>query len=303
MSDTATCPGPLALEGEPPKAEVSEFTRNPEFLELSSVEDPTGKRRIKKRRRVPPWLRRLSGPALLLALWQCVTGLHLVSSEALSSPGAVISAAHQLWLTGVLQSDLIVSLYRVGWGLLIGVSIGLGVAVVAGFFRIGEDLIDSSMNMLRMVPVIALLPLIIIWIGIGEGAKVFLVALGSVFPIYMNTFSAIRGIDQKLIEAGRAFGLGRLGLIRRVLVPGALPGFLVGLRWALGGSWLLLFFAETVNASSGIGYLITQAESLSQTNVIILGVVLYGLLGLLGDIAVRLLERTLLGWRRGFEGT
>lgn len=272
-------------------------------LQRDEVEDPTGKRRTVKRRRVPAWLRRLTGPIVLLAAWQLLTGLHVVSPFELSSPGVVVSTAYHLWQNGTLQSNLLASIYRVLWGLLFGVSTGLVLAVIAGFFRFGEDLVDSSMNMLRMIPVIALLPLIIIWIGIGEEAKVFLVALGSVFPVYMNTFSAIRGVDQKLIEAGRAFGLGRLGLIRRVLIPGALPGFLVGLRWAIGGSWLLLFFAETVNANSGIGYLINSGEALSETNIIIMGVAIYGILGLVGDTLVRVLERTLLSWRRGFEGT
>jgi sulfonate transport system permease protein len=150
---------------------------------------------------------------------------------------------------------------------------------------------------------VALLPLVIVWMGIGEPAKIFLIAVGTAFPIYMNTFSAIRGVDDKLVEAGRAFGLGRLGLIRRVIIPGAVPGFLVGLRWSWGVAWLLLIFAEQVNASRGIGYLMTQAQSWNRTDMIIMGVVVYGLLGLLGDGLVRLLEATLLSWRRGFVGT
>jgi sulfonate transport system permease protein len=240
---------------------------------------------------------------LLLIGWQLVTGFHLVDRRALTSPGAVVRAAHELWQTGELPRNLTASLSRVWWGLLIGVAIGLVLAVVAGFFRFGEDLLDSSMNILRTVPVVALLPLVIVWMGIGEPAKIFLIAVGTAFPIYMNTFSAIRGVDDKLVEAGRAFGLGRLGLIRRVIIPGAVPGFLVGLRWSWGVAWLLLIFAEQVNASRGIGYLMTQAQSWNRTDMIIMGVVVYGLLGLLGDGLVRLLEATLLSWRRGFVGT
>jgi sulfonate transport system permease protein len=268
------------------------------------VEDPTGgRRRASHHLRVPAWARRLSGPLLLLIGWQLVTGLHLVDRRALTSPGAVVRAAHELWQTGELPRNLTASLSRVWWGLLIGVAIGLVLAVVAGFFRFGEDLLDSSMNILRTVPVVALLPLVIVWMGIGEPAKIFLIAVGTAFPIYMNTFSAIRGVDDKLVEAGRAFGLGRLGLIRRVIIPGAVPGFLVGLRWSWGVAWLLLIFAEQVNASRGIGYLMTQAQSWNRTDMIIMGVVVYGLLGLLGDGLVRLLEATLLSWRRGFVGT
>jgi sulfonate transport system permease protein len=271
---------------------------------VTALEDPTAGRRGRQRqRRIPSWVRRLSGPALLLICWQVVTGAGLVSSRSLSSPASVVRAANELWTTGELQRNLAASLYRVGWGLVAGVAVGLVIAVIAGFFRLGEDILDSSMNVLRTVPVVALLPLIIVWMGIGEPAKIFLIAVGTAFPVYINTFSAIRGIDVKLVEAGRAFGLGRLGLIRRVIVPGAFPGFLVGLRWSWGVSWLLLIFAEQVNASRGIGYLMTQAQSWNRTDMIIMGVVVYGLLGLLGDGLVRLLEATLLSWRRGFVGT
>jgi sulfonate transport system permease protein len=271
---------------------------------VTALEDPTtGRRGRHRQRRIPSWVRRLSGPALLLICWQVVTGAGLVSSRSLSSPASVVRAANELWTTGELQRNLAASLYRVGWGLVAGVAVGLVIAVIAGFFRLGEDILDSSMNVLRTVPVVALLPLIIVWMGIGEPAKIFLIAVGTAFPVYINTFSAIRGIDVKLVEAGRAFGLGRLGLIRRVIVPGAFPGFLVGLRWSWGVSWLLLIFAEQVNASRGIGYLMTQAQSWNRTDMIIMGVVVYGLLGLLGDGLVRLLEATLLSWRRGFVGT
>lgn len=268
------------------------------------VEDPTNGRRTANRRiAVPGWLRRLAGPVLLLAVWWVLTGFHLVGSRSLAGPEAVVRAAREMWTTGELERGLAASLARVGWGLAIGVAVGLALAILAGFFRLGEDLLDSTMNILRTIPVVALTPLIIVWLGIGEPAKIFLIAIGTAFPIYMNTFAAIRGVDNKLVEAGQAFGLGRLGLVRRVIVPGAVPGFLVGLRWSWGVAWLLLIFAEQVNASSGIGYLMTQAQSWNRTDVIIMGVVLYGVLGLLGDGIVRLLEATLLSWRRGFVGT
>jgi sulfonate transport system permease protein len=267
------------------------------------LEDPTGGRRTTgTRREVPPWVRRLSGPLLLYAVWQSITGAGLVSSRSLASPGAVIAAGREMWSTGDLGGALGVSLYRVGLGMAFGVAVGLTLAVVAGFFRAGEDVVDSSMNFLRTVPVIALLPLVIVWIGIGEPAKIFVIALGVVFPVYMNTFAGIRGVDARLVEAGRTFGLGRFGLIRRVIIPGALPGFLIGLRWSLGVAWLLLVFAEQVNADKGIGYLLTQAQSWNRTDVIVLCLVVYGGLGLLSDGLVRLLERSLLSWRRGFVG-
>jgi sulfonate transport system permease protein len=269
-----------------------------------AVEDPTRRpRAIRRRRRAPRWLRRLAGPLLIYVFWQTVTGFGLVNNRELASPGAVFRAAHQMWNSGELPNALAISLYRVGWGLLVGVTAGLLLAVVAGFFRAGEDVVDSAMNFLRTIPVIALLPLIIIWIGIGEEAKIFLIAVGVTFPIYMNTFAAIRGVDGKLVEAGQAYGLGRLGLIRRVILPGALPGFLVGLRWALGVAWLLLVFAEQVNTDRGIGYLLSQAQTWNRTDIIVLCLAIYGLLGLLSDALVRALERSLLSWRRSFTGT
>jgi sulfonate transport system permease protein len=252
--------------------------------------------------KTPAALVRFAGPLAILATWQLIAGFHLVDAKTLTPPAAILEAAASLWAQGELQHHLLASLVRVTWGLSIGVTIGLALALVAGFFRAGEHLVDSSMNMLRMVPVIALLPLIIVWMGIGESAKISLIVAGVVFPVYMNSFAGIRGIDQKLVEAGQAFGLGRWGLIRRVILPGAIPGFLVGLRWALGAAWLLLFFAEQINADRGIGYLINQAQAWNRTDIIILGLVIYGILGLAGDLAVKLIERFALSWRRGFEG-
>ncbi len=254
------------------------------------------------RRWTPHGLRRLAGPLLLLVLWQAVSVTGLVDERTITSPLSVIRAAHELLGTGELQRHFSASITRVAYGLSIGVSAGVVLAVLAGFFRLGQDLIDSSLNMLRMIPVIAILPLIIVWMGIGEPAKIALIVIGTVFPIYMNSYAAIRGVDQKLIEAGRAYGLSRAGLIRHVIIPGAVPGFLVGLRWALGAAWLLLFFAEQVNADSGIGYLINQAQAWNRTDIILLGMTIYALLGLTGDLAVKLLERRLLAWRRSFDG-
>jgi sulfonate transport system permease protein len=267
------------------------------------LEDPRLRRFAGARRwQAPAWTRRFAGPLVLLIFWQIVAGFHLVDHRTLVPPSAVLAAAVQLFADGELQRHFAASLQRVAWGLSIGVAIGLALSVIAGFFRLGRDIVDSSMNMLRMVPVIALLPLIIVWMGIGEPAKISLIIIGTIFPIYMNTYSAIRGVDQKLVEAGRAFGLGHGGLIGSVILPGALPGFLVGLRWALGSAWLLLFFAEQINADTGIGFLVNQAQAWNRTDIILLGIAIYGFLGLAGDVLVRLLERWLLRWRKGFEG-
>lgn len=245
-------------------------------------------------------LRRLVGPALLLVVWFTVSGLRLVSPSDLAAPRDVWDQGWVLWRNGQLVHNLGVSLGRALWGLGLGVVAGLSLAVMAGAMRFLDDLVDSSMNLLRTVPIIALLPLLIVWVGIGESARVLLVATGVAFPIYINTYGAIRGVDAKLVEAARVFGVSRLGLIRKVIIPGALPGFLIGLRWAIGTAWLLLVFAEQVNTSSGLGQLLIQAQSFNQIDRMLFIIVLYGAIGLVGDGLVRVLEARLLAWRRGF---
>ncbi|HEX3784874.1 MAG TPA: ABC transporter permease subunit [Pseudonocardiaceae bacterium] len=252
--------------------------------------------------RLPRWARRLGGPLLLLVVWQLLGSLGVASSQILAPPSAVLRAAWDLSITGELGTNLLASLIRAGEGLAVGVPLGVLLAVVAGLFRIGDDLVDSSMQILRGLPVLGLLPLVIIWFGVGELPKVALVAFGALFPVYVNTYAGIRGVDNRLVESGRAFGLGRSGLIRYVILPGAVPGFLVGLRFALTASWLILVIAEQLNATSGIGYLMNQAQSWYRTDIIVLGLLIYGLLGLASDGLVRLLERRLLVWRRGFDG-
>ena len=263
--------------------------------------DPTlGGGRRRSSFRLPGAVRRLAGPLVLFGLWELVTTTGMVNSDDLAAPRQVWDQAWRLFHNGQLIHGLGVSLGRAGWGLGIGVVLGVTLAVLASSFRLADDIVDSSMNMLRAIPIIALLPLIIIWIGFGESARVFIVAIGATFPIYTNTHGAIRGVDGKLVEAAKVFGVDRRGLIRKVIVPGALPGFLIGLRWAIGVSWLLLVFAEQVNATSGLGYLLNQAQSISQGDVIVLLLIVYGTIGLLGDGLVRVLEKRLLAWRLGF---
>lgn len=221
----------------------------------------------------------------------------------LAGPWTVLQTGADLVADGTLQENLVVSLRRVVIGLALGVSSGLVLAVLAGLFRIGEDVIDAPMQILRSTPILGLVPLAILWFGIGEQVKIALVAIGTAFPVYINTFSSIRGVDGRFIELARTVGLSRLALVRRVVLPGALPGFLVGLRFALSVSWLILVVSEQINASSGIGFLMDQARTFGQTDIIVVGLAVYGILGLLSDGLVRLLERRALSWRRGLEAT
>jgi sulfonate transport system permease protein len=252
--------------------------------------------------RVPRLARRIVGPLLVIGLWQLVCSLGVFTSVEVASPVAVLDAGRELWAQGVLQANLLISLQRVAEGLVLGVAAGVALAVASGLFWVGEDLLDPVIQAARAVPILGLVPLVIIWFGVGEAPKVFLIALGCTFPVYINTYAAIRGVDMKLVEAGQTFGLNRWGLIRRVILPGALPGFLTGLRFALVGSWIIDVVAEEINAQSGLGYLINQAQSTDRTDIMFLCLAIYAILGLLADVVVRLLERTLLSWRRGFAG-
>jgi sulfonate transport system permease protein len=252
--------------------------------------------------RIPRVVWRVVGPLAVLGLWQLVCSLGVFTEVEVASPAQVFDAARQLWDQGALQSNLLISLQRVAEGLAVGISIGVVLAVVSGLFRLGEDLLDPVIHMARSVPILGLLPLAIIWFGVGEAPKIFLIALGTTFPVYLNTYAGIRGVDVKLVEAGETFGLTRWGLVRRVVLPGALPGFLTGLRFALVGCWLIIIVAEEINAQSGIGYLIMQAQTTDRTDIMFVGLAIYAMLGLIADLVVRLLERRLLSWRRGFTG-
>lgn len=246
--------------------------------------------------------RRALGPLAIVVSWQLASASGLVSTRVLAAPTTVLESAWVLLHTGELQNHLWVSLGRVARGLGIGLSAGLALALLAGLFRWGEDLLDPPLQMLRTLPVLALVPLFILWFGIGETPKVALVALGTLFPIYLNTFAGIRGIDNKLVEAAATISLSRMGLIWHVILPAALPAALVGLRYSLGVAWLVLVISEQINATAGIGYLMTNAREFLRTDVIVVGLVVYGLLGLSTDALVRALERRVLAWRVSFAG-
>lgn len=242
-------------------------------------------------------LSRLASPLVIVLLWQAASSAGLLSERTLASPAQIAAAGWTLMASGDLLRHLGVSLGRVLAGLLIGLSIGTVLALASGLSRLGEAVVDAPVQMLRTLPFLALVPLFILWFGIGETPKVALVALGTAFPVYLNLFAGIRGVEPRLAEMGRVFGLNRWGLVRHVVLPGALPSALVGLRYSLGVAWLSLVVAEQINAQAGIGYLINDARDFLRTDVIMVGLVLYALLGLSADALVRALERRLLAWR------
>jgi sulfonate transport system permease protein len=245
------------------------------------------------------WTRFL-GPLLILAIWQLAVSVGHMHADELPSPANVWKTGRQLTANGTLTTALLVSLRRVALGLLLGIALGGGLALLSGLSLVGERLIDPVMHMFRTMPVLALLPLFVLWFGIGEKAKVFLIGWAVIFPIYINLYAGVRSVDEKLVTAGKVLGLSRWGLIRHVILPGAWPQFLTGLRLALGVSWLVLVAAEEINATSGLGYLIINAQNLLETNVIFVGLIVYSLLGLTTDILVRLVERWTLSWRSSF---
>ncbi|UVE18010.1 aliphatic sulfonate ABC transporter permease SsuC [Pseudomonas sp. LS44] len=247
--------------------------------------------------RLAPW----ALPVLLLALWQLAVVAGWLSTRILPAPSAVFAAGVALVQSGELWQHLAISGWRAGVGFAIGGAIGLALGLITGLSTWGERLLDSSVQMLRNVPHLALIPLVILWFGIDESAKIFLVALGTLFPIYLNTYHGIRNIDPGLLEMARSYGLSGFALFRQVILPGALPSILVGVRFALGFMWLTLIVAETISASAGIGYLAMNAREFLQTDVVVLAILLYAVLGKLADLAARGLERVWLRWHPAYQ--
>ncbi|MFF0558765.1 ABC transporter permease [Streptomyces sp. NPDC004266] len=274
----------------------------PDISPLPDVESLTPTRRPGRGPSVPRWLRRAVGPVLLLLLWQSCSAAGVLPADVLASPGTIARAAGELVGDGTLPTAMGVSLRRVAVGLLLGGVVGISLALVSGLSRLGEDLVDAPVQMLRTVPWVGLIPLFIIWLGIGEAPKVALIALGVAFHLYLNVYAGIRGVDAGLVEAGESLGLGRWGLVRHVVLPGALPGAMTGLRYSLATAWLALVFGESINADAGIGFLMNQAREFFRTDVIVVCLVVYAFLGLLADALVRTLERLLLQWRPTFTG-
>ncbi|WP_328374153.1 ABC transporter permease [Micromonospora zamorensis] len=260
---------------------------------------PVAPRRLRPTRR---WWRLVSPVALALG-WELASRTGLLAPEKLPAPSDVLATGWRLSRDGTLGVHLLDSLTRAGAGLLIGGVLALALGTLAGLLRLGDDLVDPPVQMARMLPHLGLVPLLIIWVGIGESLKISLVALGAFFPIYFNTYAGIRDIDERLVEAARTCGLGQAARLRHVVLPGALPALFLGLRLAIGAAWLSLVVGEQVNAQTGIGFLMMEAREFSQTDVVVLGLLVYALLGLISDSALRVLERRMLTWRRGLRAT
>lgn len=241
---------------------------------------------------------RLIGPALVLAVWAAASAAGQLDPGAIPAPWTVLRTAGRLWSAGTLPTDILTSLERAAYGFTIGLVAGVVLALAAGLSRVGEALIDGTVNLNRAIPTLGLIPLFILWLGIGETFKIAIIAIVVYVPIYLNTHSALSGIDSRYVELAEVQGLSRFRFIRQIVVPGALPGFFVGLRLGVTGSWLGLVVLEQINATSGLGYMMFQAQNYGQSDVILVGLLVYGIFGLVSDSAVRLIERRVLSWRR-----
>lgn len=240
-------------------------------------------------------------PVILLLTWEVLAQVGWLEPHVLPAPSRVLLAAYNLTLNGTLLNDLGTSLLRAATGFAIGGVVGFTLGTLVGFSRVAEAAIDRSVQMIRAIPFLAMLPLVIIWFGVGEGQKIFLVSLGVAFPIYINTTLGIRQVDPKLLELGRVQGLSTAELIRRIILPGALPSILTGVRYSLATAWLALVVAETIGAQSGIGFLAMDAREFLRTDVIVLTIVIYAVIGVLADAIARYLEGRLLAWHPNYD--
>ncbi|KUO02394.1 ABC transporter permease [Streptomyces caeruleatus] len=264
--------------------------------------EPDPDLRVRRRRSLSPGKQvpaaRLAGPALLVVLWAVASAAGALDPGAIPAPWTVVESGVHLWTDGTLTDDILTSLQRAGTGFVLGLAAGIALALASGLTRTGEALIDGTVNLNRAIPTLGLIPLFILWLGIGETFKIAIIAIVVYIPIYLNTHAALSGIDSRFVELAEVQGLNRIQFIRQIVIPGALPGFFVGLRLGVTGSWLGLVVLEQINATSGLGYMMFQAQNYGQTDVILVGLVVYGIFGLISDSTVRIIERRVLSWRR-----
>jgi sulfonate transport system permease protein len=285
------------MSAQPRELQINTLALDPEAPSAGGVPAAFGALLRNVGNRLLPWL----VPVALAALWQIASSLGWLSTRVLPAPVEVVTAAWKLAASGELWTHVKVSAGRALAGLAVGGSLGLALGLLTGSLRFFETLLDSTIQMVRNVPALALIPLVILWFGIDETAKLFLISVSVFFPIYLNTFHGIRNVDPGLIEMGRTYGLSRWQLYWQVVLPGALSSILVGLRFSLGLMWVILIVAETISAQAGIGYLTMNAREFLQTDIVLVGILLYALLGKLADVFARGLERYWLRWHPGYQ--
>jgi sulfonate transport system permease protein len=240
----------------------------------------------------------LLGPLVVVLAWELASQTGLLSPRLLAAPSTAVVTGARLVANGTFADHFLASAGRAYLGLALGVAAGLVLALVSGLSRWGEASIDGLVQIKRAIPTLALIPLAILWLGIGEAMKVALITASVLVPVYINTHAALRAIDIRHVELARTVRLSRAEFVRRVALPGALPGFFTGLRLAVTTCWTALVVLEQINTTRGVGYLMNRARDYGQTDVIVVGLVIYAVLGLASDWAVRLAERRALAYRK-----
>lgn len=241
-------------------------------------------------------------PVLILIIWQVIGELRLLPPQLLPTPLGIGKSLIELTSNGVLVSNMGISIYRAAIGFMIGGSLGIVLGLIVGFYKVTELTLDPTLQMIRTVPHLAIMPLFVLWFGFGEFSKVLLIAMGAFFPIYLNTFLGIRGVDSKLFEVSRVLEFSKFKQMTKVILPAAMPNILLGVRLSLGTAWLSLIVAELMGANSGVGYMISDARQFAQTDVVFVGIVIFAAVGKITDSLVRKLELRLLRWRDSYNG-
>ncbi|KXY03384.1 ABC transporter permease [Bacillus paranthracis] len=247
-------------------------------------------------------IRAITIPIIILIIWQLAGVFGLVSKTVLPTPLDIFLAFQELIKTGELFSHLSISVFRAAAGFFIGGSLGIILGTIVGFSTRSEQYLDPSVQMLRTVPHLAVAPLFVLWFGFGETSKVLLIADGAFFPLYVNAFLGIRGVDSKLFDVARVLEFSKRKLITKLILPAALPNLLLGARLSLGVAWVSLVVAELMGSTEGIGYMIMDARQFSNTDIVFVGIIIFAFVGKFSDSLVRLLEVKFLRWRDNFKG-
>ncbi|PFD77713.1 sulfonate ABC transporter permease [Bacillus cereus] len=263
-----------------------------------------GNNDVKKVRKtkVKVLVRAITIPIIVLIIWQLAGVFGLVSKTVLPTPLDIFLAFQELIKTGELFGHLSISVFRAATGFFIGGSLGIILGTIVGFSTRSEQYLDPSVQMLRTVPHLAVAPLFVLWFGFGETSKVLLIADGAFFPLYVNAFLGIRGVDSKLFDVARVLEFSKRKLITKLILPAALPNLLLGARLSLGVAWVSLVVAELMGCTEGIGYMIMDARQFSNTDIVFVGIIIFAFVGKFSDSLVRLLEVKFLRWRDNFKG-
>jgi len=237
-------------------------------------------------------------PIVTVALWEILSAAGLIPQNWLPAPSAIVTTLLDLWRNGDLPRHIVATIARVGAGFLLGALGGTIMGGITGSSRTVRELLDPTIQALRNIPSMAWVPLFLLWLGIHESSKIALIAVGVFFPVYLNLLEGIRAVDRRLVEVGEVYRLGPLALFRRVVLPAALPSYLVGLRSGLGLGWMFVVAAELMGASRGLGFLMVDGQMTGRASVIIASIVLFALFGKLTDALIESVGRTIPGATR-----